>query len=198
MTEDVCAKLRESLRKNLRDAFDKDLDEMLRLRRRELWILGADNKQQRFTDVCGTIGAQQMAAINSRGYKDTDAGFRADAHNYVPTNGKEVDVFILNTEHFDKPDSFLDPLVVHEQAHYLEHIGEMPNASEADKANAGAVLVSLEKDVRALHTTNWAQHLAVGARRMVATGKTTHKTIREFLEAAVPPYDRNGRISVRE
>lgn len=198
MCVDICQKLKGHLRENLRDAFDLDLDEFLRSRERELWILGVDSKKGRMIDVCRTIGEQQMAIINSQGFWDTDAGFRADAHRFFPTSGREVDVFLLNTEHFQKPEAFLDPLIVHELAHYLEHTGIRSDASEADKSNAAAVMVCLKNEVRAIHTPAWSQHLAVGARRMVKKGKTDARTIREFLEAAVPPYDRNGNISVRE
>jgi hypothetical protein len=198
MAEDACARLRNCLKEKFREAFDKDLDATLKSRQRDLWILGVDTKRRCLIDVCGTIDAQQLAAINSKGFWDTDAGFKADAHKHIPTGGKEVDVFLLNTDHFESPDSFLGPLVVHELAHYLEQIGETPNASDADRANAGAVLVCLKNNVRAIHTPIWAQHLAIGARRMVVEGRTPHKTIREFLEAAVPPYDRNGNVSVRE
>jgi hypothetical protein len=132
---------------------DKDLDHTLGVRGRELWIIGIDPQQQRLTDVCGTIGTRQMNTINARGFRNNDAGFRADAHKEFSTNGKEVDVFLLNTAHFDKSDDFLVPLVIHELAHYLEQRGEAAHPSEQDRANAGAVLVSLTTAVRRLHTS---------------------------------------------
>jgi hypothetical protein len=176
MAEDICAKLQELLMEKFRKLLTK-----------------ISSKR------CDLEGANYgLIAINSKGFKDCDAGFKADAHHDIPTEGKEVDVFLLNTEHFEKPDSFVGPLVVHELGHYLEQIGETRDPSQADKANAGAVLVGLKNNIRAIHTPIWAQHLVMGARRMVANGKTTHGTIREFLDAAVPPYDRNGAFSVRE
>jgi hypothetical protein len=70
MAEDICAKLRGLVGEKLRDAFDADLEELLRSRRRELWILGIDSKQERLVDVCGTIGTDRMIAINSRGSRN--------------------------------------------------------------------------------------------------------------------------------
>jgi hypothetical protein len=175
MVEDICAKLRGLVREKLRDAFDRDLEELLRSRQRELWVLGVDSAHRRLVDVCGTIGTERMIAINSKGFWDCDAGFRADAHKDIPTGGQKVDVFLLNTAHFEKSDSFLAPLVVHELAHYLEHIGDAPNPSEADKANAGALMACLRTNIRKIHTTTWAEHLAVGARRMVVKGKSAKK-----------------------
>jgi hypothetical protein len=194
----ICKRLNNLLRDLFRAGFDKDLDHTLGVRGRELWIIGIDPQQQRLTDVCGTIGTRQMNTINARGFRNNDAGFRADAHKEFSTNGKEVDVFLLNTAHFDKSDDFLVPLVIHELAHYLEQIGEAAHLSEQDRANAGAVLVSLTTAVRRLHTSVWAQFLAIAARRIVESGHSTHRNIREFLEAAIPSYDRNGSISVSE
>jgi hypothetical protein len=194
----TCKRLNDLLRDQFKGGFGKDIDQTLQARGRELWIIGIDTRQRRLTDVCGTIGPQQMTAINSRGFHDNDAGFRIDAHHVFPTIGKEVDVFLLNTEHFEKPDSFLVSLVVHELAHYLEQIGEAPDPSEGDGANAAAILVSLTGNVRRRHTLVWAQFLAIAARRIVKGGHSSQKTIREFLEAAIPPYDRNGSISIRE
>jgi hypothetical protein len=200
MSEDPCLRLQELLRQLFKDAFDQDLSEKLRSRGRELWVFGIDAKKQQLVDICGTIGPSLRAAINSRGFRDTDAGFKADAHEVIPTAGKEIVVFLLNVEHFQKPDSFLEPLLVHELAHYLEQIGDQPTTSKADEANAAATLASLTNPVRRLgdHNEVWAQHLASGARRMVAGGKATQKNIREFLEAAIPWYDRTVGISVRE
>jgi len=64
------------------------------------------------------------------------------------------------------------------------------------------MLISLQGNVRnhPSHNHRWAQHLAVGARRLVINGHSGHKTIKEFAEAAVPSYDRRPgwNISIRE
>lgn len=198
MSEDVCKRLRAMLSELFRLGFEKDLDATLKARTRELWIIGIDSKQERLTDVCGTIGVKTMAAINKMPFIDTDAGFRADAHKSIPTDGKEVDVFLLNHDHFDKPDDFLIPIVVHELAHYLEQTAEKPILSEADRNNAGALMISLTGNVRRIHKDVWGHHLVLAARRIVKGGRSPYKTIREFVEAAVPKYDRKGPISILE
>jgi hypothetical protein len=198
MSEDACKRLRALLHEQFMLGFEKDLDATLKARNRELWIIGIDPKHQRMTDVCGTIGAKTMTAINGKGFVNTDAGFRADAHKLVPTDGKEVDAFLLNHEHFEKPDDFIVPLIVHELSHYLEHIGEKPNPSEKDHNNAGALMLSLKGNVRNIHSYDWGHHLVMAARRIVVGGGSSYKTIREFVEAAVPKYDRKGPISILE
>jgi hypothetical protein len=198
MNEIVCRRLRALLQEQFKLGFENDFDALLKARSREMWIIGIDPKQRRLTDVCGAIGAKTMAAINDKGFGDTDAGFLADAHKSIPTDGKEVDVFLLNHDHFEKPDDFLIPLVVHELSHYLEQIGERPTPSEKDKNNAGALMLSLKRNVRGIHTYDWAHHLVMAARRIVVGGGSTYKTIREFVEAAVPEYDRKSPISILE
>jgi hypothetical protein len=198
MSEAVCKRLHTMLREQFKLGFEKDLDATLKARSRELWIIGIDLKQRRMTDVCGTIGVKTMKAINDKRFTDSDAGFRADAHKFIPTEGKEVDVFLLNHDHFEKSDDFLIPLVVHELSHYLEHIGEKPNPSDKDKQNAGAVMISLTGNIRNSHTYDWGHHLVIAARRIVVGGDSSYKTIREFVEAAVPKYDRKGPISMLE
>jgi hypothetical protein len=135
-----CKKLRAMLREQFKLGFEQDLT----VRGRELWITGIDPTQRRLTDVCGTIGVKTLIAVNDKGYSDTDAGFLADGHKSIPTEGKEVDVFLLNHEHFEKSDDFLVPLIVHELSHYLDQIGEKPIPSERDKQNAAALMISLK------------------------------------------------------
>jgi hypothetical protein len=38
----------------------------------------------------------------------------------------------------------------------------------------------------------------IAARRIVASGNSSYKAVREFVEAAVPEYDRKGPISILE
>jgi hypothetical protein len=202
MIQEVCERLRKALAEQFKLGFERDLDSVLKARGRELWIIGIDSQKREMVDICGTIDPKLFEARIRRTFADTDAGFEADAHAKLGITGVQADVFLLNADHFHKPDDFLNPLVVHELAHYLDQIGKDPGASEADRNNAGALLVSLEENVRDLpsHNHRWAQHLAVGARRLVTNGHSGQKTIKAFLEAAVPSYDRRSGwdISIRE
>jgi hypothetical protein len=200
--QDVCEQLRKALARQFKLGFDRDLDALLKARNRELWVIGIDSRKRELVDICGTIDPKLFETNIRRSFADTDAGFEADAHAKLGITEVQADVFLLNADHFHKPDDFLCPLIVHELAHYLDQIGEDPGASDVDKNNAGALLVSLEQNVRDLpsHNHRWAQHLAVGARRLVTGGHSGHKTIKEFLEAAVPSYDRRPgwNVSIRE
>ncbi len=169
---------------------------------RGLWVLGIDSQKRELVDICGTIDPKLFDEKIRRTFADSDAGFMADAHTKLGITEVQADAFLLNTAHFRKPDDFLNPLIVHELAHYLDQLGEDPRASDADKNNAGAMLISLEGNIRdhPSHNHRWAQHLAVGARRLVTNGHSGHKTIKEFAEAAIPSYDRRPgwSISIRE
>ncbi|MHC2672583.1 hypothetical protein ACVI1J_004746 [Bradyrhizobium diazoefficiens] len=200
--KDTCERLRKALAEQLKLASGRDLDALLSARGRELWIIGIDPKKRELVDVCGTIDPKLFDAKIRRTYANNDAGFMADAHLPLGITDAKADVFLLNLEHFEKPDDFLFPLIVHELAHYLDQIGEDPAASDADKNNAAAMLISLAPNVRdnPSHNHRWAQHLAVGARRLVSGCHSGHKTIKEFAEAAIPPYDRRPGwdISIKE
>jgi hypothetical protein len=198
MSGDVCKRLRTLLTTQFHDAFERSLEDLTKTRGSELWIVGVNMKARKLIDVCGTIGPSNMAILNSNSVTDADAGFRADAQTIFPQLGKTIDIFLLNVDHFEKSDDELVPLVVHELAHYLEHIGETAAGSAADKGNAAALFISLERKVQRIHTRKWAEWLAIGARGVIKAGKLKHKTIKSFLEEAIPEYDRNGPISVRE
>jgi hypothetical protein len=62
----------------------------------------------------------------------------------------KVDAFLPNDEHFEKAEDFLYPLMVHELARYLDQIGEDPVASDNDKNNGAAMLISMAPNVRNL------------------------------------------------
>ena len=200
--QEVCERLRKALDEQLKLGFERDLGDLLKARGRELWIIGIDSHKRELVDICGAIDPKLFDTRIRSTFADTDAGFMADAHTKLGITEVQADVFLLNTVHLQKPDDFLNPLMVHELAHYLDQIGEDPEASDADKNNAGAILISLQGNVRDLpsHNHRWAQHLAVGARRLVTNGHSGHRSIREFAEAAVPSYDRRAgwNISIRE
>jgi hypothetical protein len=193
-TSQVCRQLRKAIAALLRKAWGKDLEAILTARGQELWLLGLDSKNKRYVDVCGTIDPGLLAAIQARGFIDSDAGYKADAQNVLPLQEKKADIFLLNVDHFSAPPARLEPLIVHELAHFLEQIREIPAVEGNDKANAAAILKSLTPDILRLHKEEWARHLAAGGRRLIEKNLTPHKTIRAFLEAAVPHYDRQGPI----
>jgi hypothetical protein len=120
------------------------------------------------------------------------------ATDVLQLQGKKVDIFLLNADHFSAQPSHLEPLVVHEFAHFLEQIGERPTVEGNDSANADAILRSLKPNVLHLHTKEWALHLAGGGRRLIEKKLTTHTTIRAFLEVAVPHYDRSDPIYAKK
>jgi hypothetical protein len=152
----LCAKLRKLLPALLRKAFQKDLNAVLASRGQELWFIGIDSDDKKLTDICGTIDPATLAAINAKGFFESDAGFKADAQNVLPLSGRKADIFMLNKDHFLMREAFLDPLVVHELAHFLEQIGDVPVPEGNDEANATAILESLHPDILRLHTREWA------------------------------------------
>jgi hypothetical protein len=202
VNQHVCERLRKALTEQFKLGFERDLDALLKTRGRQLWVVGIDSQKREMVDICGTIDPKVFDAKIRRRFADTDAGFQIDAHTTLDITEVQADSFLLNTAHFQKSDDFLNPLIVHELAHYLDQLGEDSGASDADNNNAAAMLISLEGNVRdhPSHNHRWAQHLAVAARRLVTNGHSGHKTIKEFAEAAIPSYDRRPgwNISIRE
>ena len=89
----------------------------------------------------------------------------------------------------------VDPLVIHELSHLMEQTNVPPALGANDAENAEAILKSLKKNVGGdIHTTAWAQHLAVGARVMIQKKLTPHNSIRSFLEAANPNFVLDARV----
>ena len=196
--EELCKKLRKLLSGLLRKGFKKDLDACLGARGCELWILGLDLTKSEFVDVCGNIPADAFEAIRARGFSDSIAGYRAEAHKTFGFDGYKADIFLLNTRYFSAQAKHLEPLIVHELAHLLEQLDEQPIPVGNDEANAEAILQSLKSDLLHLHPRIWALHLAGAGRLLVEKEQTQHTTIRAFLETAVPRCDRTGDIRARK
>lgn len=137
MVESVCERLTRMLREQFSNGFDRDLDELLKLRGRQLCVIGIDTEKQELTDVCGAIDPKYMGSIRHT-FVDTDAGFKADAHEKLGLQGVAVDVFLLNTDHFPKHDDFIAPLMVHELAHYMDQIPTEPH--DVDRTASAAPL----------------------------------------------------------
>lgn len=189
----VCKKLRKMILALYRKAYGRDLTAELTQRNQELWLLGLDSKKQMYIDLCGTIDPADLAVIQAKGYIDADAGYLANAHLKLAIPGKTFDLFMLIAAHFDAQTDFIEPIVVHELAHLLEHIGAAPAPMGNDDKNADAILQVLDRNISSLHPREWALHLAAGGRMMLEKNLTGHKTIRAYLEAAVPHYDRGNR-----
>jgi hypothetical protein len=196
--EEVCQKLRKMVPAAFRKAYDRDLQALLKERSQELWYLGLDTKNRRYIDVCGTIDPAELAIIQAKGYTDADAGYLANAQNILNVNGKKLDFFMMNQDHFGKKAEFLEPLIVHELAHLLDHIGEAAKPEGNDNANADVIIKSLQKNILNHHPKNWALHLAGAGRRLIEKNLTNQKTIRAYLEAAIPEYDREGPIYAKK
>jgi hypothetical protein len=185
-----CAKFRALLIALYRDAYCRDFTAELSKRDQELWLLGLDSKTAKYIDLCGKIDSADLAVIQAKGFINADAGYLADAQSKVQVHGKRFDLFMVNVDHFIKPSDFIEPIIVHELAHLLELTGEPPAPVANDDANADAILRVLDPGLLAWHPKVWALHLAIGGRVMVQKRLTGHKTIRAYLEAAVPHYDR--------
>jgi hypothetical protein len=196
--EEVCKKLRKMLHAMARKAFNKDLTKILSSRNQELWLLGLDSQNELFVDICRSIDPNILGAIQAKGFIDSDAGYKADAQTVLPLDGKKADIFLLNTVYFSARAAELEPLVVHELAHLLEQIGEKPTPRGSDEVNSDEILKSLDPNILRLHSKEWALHLAAGGRTLLAKDLTTHKSIRAFLEAAIPHYDRQGPIYAKK
>ena len=122
----VCRHLRKTAAALLRKAYGKDFEATLAARGQELWLLGLNSKGKRYIDICGTIEPQLFAAIQAKGFIDSDAGYKADAQNVLPLEGKKADIFLLNADHFSAPPARLEPLMVHELAHFLDKLARFP------------------------------------------------------------------------
>jgi hypothetical protein len=197
VNEALCAKIRKRLSRLLRVAYGKDFDALLAERGHELWVLGLDTTAKQFIDICGNVPLADLKTIQDRGFFDTDAGYQVSAHTKLGIS-TPFDAFLLNAAHYSLHEKTVDPLVIHELSHLMEQTN-VPTALEANDAeNAEAILKSLKTNVRDIHTTEWAQHLAVGARVMIQKKLTPHGSIRSFLEAANPWYDRETGIVAKK
>jgi hypothetical protein len=190
----ICEKLREMLHTLLSSAYERNLEEILSARGQELWLLGVDAQSQRYVDICETIDPKILTAIRAKGFWSSQAGYRADAQKYVCLGGKHADILFLNVARFTSKREKIEALIVHELAHLLEHIGESAVPEGNDEANATAILASLTAFAHNAHSDEWALHLAGGARRTIEKRLTPYKTIRKFLNVAVPLLDRTRPI----
>jgi hypothetical protein len=189
----LAKKLEDKLKKVFEQAFGKDLEENLKWRGQELWLFAIDDKEQKLVDISGTVDQQTMDAINALGFWSSHAGYRANAERTLPLGVKNADIFLINTKFLPSGVDKIEPLIVHELAHLLEHTKVQPSPQGNDENNARAILDSLHTDILAGHSEEWALHLTAAARTLLEKKAVKQKTIRAWLEAAVPEIDRDGK-----
>jgi hypothetical protein len=102
------------LASQFRRAFGQELGENLNNRNQELWLVGIDPNIKMLVVICGTISPMDLAEINSKGFFDTDAGYRVDAQKVLGLSGKNVDIFLINTDNYNARPDFIEPIIVHE------------------------------------------------------------------------------------
>jgi hypothetical protein len=154
-------------------------------------VLTVNSKKKSFAVAEGDLKESSVKVLTDPAkFQETDAGMRASADQALKIADDPMDVFLLNQEHAKKGDA-LKPLMAHEIAHYIEQTGiDHPAVDEVDQQNAEVVLNGFDDKVRSIHTRKWAELLCMAARRMVKQRKVSHKSVRAFLEAAIPKYDR--------
>ena len=76
-----------------RKAYDKAIESILAMRGQELWLIGIDSRNELYIDICGIVGAHLLAAIQSKGFVNSDAGFKADVQNVIDLGGKGLIFF---------------------------------------------------------------------------------------------------------
>lgn len=193
----ICGRLHAQIRIELRNAFDLDLAELLAHRESHMLLLGLDDSEETYIDPCRAIPSRALQAMQAGGYSSSLAGFQADVQDIFDGFEGRTDMFILNTRLFDFSDTELGPIVVHELAHYLEHIGQVASGiTTADRTVADAILASLNLAASNRHTPEWALNLAVGVRHLVERHLTSGLDIGEYLNLAVPEIDRDRDIMI--
>ena len=188
----LAKKLKDKLKRLFKESFGKDLEESLRSRGQELWLFAVDDQERRFVDILGTVEQRTMNAIRALGFWSSLAGYRANAEGILPLGGKKADIFLINAKFLPNGVDEIEPIIVHELAHLLEHTKVPPSPQGNDENNAKAILESLHPDILALHSKEWALHLAAAGRILLETNAVKQKIIRTWLEAAVPEIDRDG------
>ncbi len=185
------------LDKTTKDIVGKSFSNIASERRRTPVVLIINSKKKRLAVAAGNLKELSVEVLtNPTKFADTDAGMEASADQKLNITDDPIDVFLLNQEHVGKGDA-LKPMMAHEIAHYIEQTGiAHPAIEDLDRQNARVILNGFDDKVRRWHTQEWAELLCMAARRMVKQRKVSHTTVRAFLEASIPPYDRphwNGR-----
>lgn len=176
---------------NFEKAYGLKLEEIVEERNAQLLILGMNDHAQELSDLTGDVEASVLKQIQDRSRQGmSDAGMRANAH--VPLKLEQaVDIFLINDVYLSWPDSRLEPLVAHEVAHYIDQLKKCDNNfTAADKENGKIIIHSFEGRIREMHSLEWARLLARAARIVVESKSSPYKTVREYLEAAIPVEDR--------
>ncbi len=175
------------------EIFSLDLPAASAGRHHELWALGIDGQRKAFRDLLGNIDQAAMLELSRPGrFFDTDAGFKVSAQQAFPLAGKNADIFLINVDHLQKSEAVLGPLLIHELCHYVEDSGLASNYQfqPDDEANALVILEGYVEEAKKWHSLTWAKLLARASRLSVS--KNAIASVRQFLELAIPSYDRPG------
>jgi hypothetical protein len=179
------------LDKTAKDIVGKSFSDIASERNHKPVILIINSKKKRLEIAVGDLKATTVQLLTDpKKFANNDGGMRASSDKWLNINDDPIDVFLLNKDHISKGEA-LKPLLAHEIAHYIEQTGIVhPDIDDVDRHNAGVVLDSFDENVRSCHTQEWAELLCMAARRLAKQRKVSHSTVRAFLEAAIPPYDR--------
>jgi hypothetical protein len=155
-----------------------------------------------FTDLLRNVDEPSWRLFSENAPRtNTDAGMLTNLRSRLPKLAKDADVFLINVVHLRKGEALLRPLIIHEICHYVEKIGHATNVPwhVNDEKNADTIIAGLDPPVRQLHSFTWARLLAYSGRFVVRNRLVVQGTVRQFLELALPDYDRpqwdGGRLS---
>jgi hypothetical protein len=179
------------LDKTAKDIVGKSFSDIAFERNHTPVILIINSKKKRLEIAMGNLKAPTVQVLTDpKKFANNDAGMKASADKELNITDDPIDVFLLNKDHISKGEA-LKPLLAHEIAHYIEQTGIVhPDMEAVDRHNAGVVLDGFDENGRRSHTQEWAELLCMAARRLVKQRKVSHTTVRAFLEAATPLYDR--------
>ncbi len=126
--------------------FPTTMDAYLAADSRQLWGLRIDVASRRMLPFFGSISENDERLLNSRGFFDTIAGYRANVRTYFPDLSANCDVFLINTEALDYSNPLVQALIVHELCHWYidsglqaSHAVAIDSAALSEGANLYAI-----------------------------------------------------------
>jgi hypothetical protein len=183
-------RLREMFRRALHQLFGIDLDSLIAERQHQFWVLGIDEGRKHFRDLLRVIDSASLETLNQN-FAATDFGMQASAQDKLHLTHK-ADIFLVNTTHLGKSEAILMPFVIHEVCHYVEQTGvpSSVNFTKADEKNAKSILEGYDPRALSTHGKTWAELLSWAGRKALAEKFVAQDSLRHFLEASIPWYDR--------
>jgi hypothetical protein len=187
-------RLYQSFAGDLYSIFGLSLEDLLKARESQFWVVGIDVGARAFRDLRANVDLdlwQEFCRVAP--FANTDAGMFADLQSKFPSLNTKTDLFLMNVAHLTAPDQRLRPLIIHEICHYLDQIKAAGRFAyeAADDSNAKIILNGLDPPLLAWHPMEWAKLLAFAGRVGVSRSIVPQTTVRAFFEAAIPEYDRN-------